>query len=226
MLDWITPGTASGVGVALLTGLSVGAIAYGGAGLRRSTGVLAAAIIAGLVFQVVHFIEHGFQAGYWFRNLDAPPWITPWAETAAGGLAWSCSWAVTDRPSVGVELLHLTGNTIFLAAIIAMAFLTMSLGRRVRGSPSLQAALAVQGFHVFEHVLLTASVVLDGRALGFSTGFGEMSGTALFTYRIWFHFAMNLAATGFALLAFREMVRRGDFDGMLPSLPSERPATA
>jgi hypothetical protein len=223
MIDWISPATVSGMGVAVLTGVSVGAVVYGGAAFRRSTAVLAAAVIAGLVFQVVHFIEHGFQLGYWARNLEAAPWITPWAAEAADGLKWACSWAVTDCPSIGVELLHLTGNTIFLAALVGMLLLTLRMGDSVRGSKVLTAGLTLQAVHVAEHVLLTVSVLIAGRAIGLSTGFGELSGTALFTYRIWFHFVVNLAATILALLAFHSMQARGHFDGLLPRWPFASP---
>lgn len=216
MVTWLSPATVSGIGVAALTGLSVGAILVGSSGLRRGTTVLAATAIAGLVFQAVHFVEHAFQLGYWARNLEAAPWITPWAATAADGLKWTCSWAVTGKPSIGVELLHLTGNTIFFAALVAMAVLTYRRGERLGRSRTLQAALVLQSVHVAEHVLLTVSVLLTGSAIGLSTGFGEMTGSALFTYRIWFHFIVNLVATLLALLAYRSMRDQGHFDGLLP----------
>lgn len=222
MLTWLSPTTVSGIGIASLTGLSVGAIVFGTAGLRRGSTVLAAAVVAGLAFQVVHFVEHGFQAGYWMRNLNEPPWITPWAGTAADGLQWTCGWAVTGRPSLGVELLHLTGNTIFLAALVGMAILTIREAGDFRHSRVLQGALALQTLHVLEHMALTASVLIAGKALGLSTGFGELSGATLFAYRIWFHFLVNLGATILAFLAYRSMRRRGCFDGIRTFRPPRR----
>jgi hypothetical protein len=59
-------------------------------------------------------------------------------------------------------------------------------------------------------------VLLAGRAIGLSTGFGQMTGSALFTYRIWFHFIVNLAATVLALLAYRNMRDQGHLHGLLP----------
>jgi hypothetical protein len=44
-------------------------------------------------------------------------------------------------------------------------------------------------------------VVLDSRALGFSTLFGALSGPALAGFRVWWHFLMNLAVTVLAVLA-------------------------
>jgi hypothetical protein len=222
MIYWLSPATASGIGIAALAGLSVGAVFVGGTQLRGGTAVLAAAVVAGLVFQVAHFLEHGLQLGYWMGNRQAPPWITPWAETAADGLGWTCSWVVTSRPSIGVELLHLAGNTIFLAALIGMAVLAVRRGGSVRSSPALVTSLGLQGLHVAEHVALTVSVLAAGRAIGLSTGFGELTDATLFTYRIWFHFVVNLVATMLAYMAFRTTRDRGYLGGLLPPLPGGR----
>ena len=35
--------------------------------------------VAGVAFQVFHFLEHGLQLGYWFLHPTAAPWLTPWA---------------------------------------------------------------------------------------------------------------------------------------------------
>jgi hypothetical protein len=159
----------------------------------RTPQAWAAVAVAGIGFQVFHFVEHVAQLTYWGIHPGHPPWLTPWAEVGRDALA------LDGDPATGSELLHLVGNVIFLAALLA-------LWRYVRGSGlgrvrALHPALVLQGFHLGEHVLLTATWVLWGRALGLSTLFGALSGPSLGTYRIWWHFLVNLAATVLAVAA-------------------------
>ncbi|MCA9830983.1 MAG: hypothetical protein R3B97_03440 [Dehalococcoidia bacterium] len=207
MTEWMSPATVSGIGVALLAAALTAALVFSGRGSRGHEWPLAAVALGGLAFQCVHFVEHGLQLGYWFRNMDAAPWLTPWAATAADGLTWGCSWVVTGKPSIGVELLHLLGNGIFLAGLAG----TWLLARKAGTAPtrSLKAVMWLQSAHVAEHVLLTVTVLSAGRALGFSTGFGAMPDAWVATYRIWFHFTVNLGATALALLAVTQMAKGG-----------------
>lgn len=146
--------------------------------------------MGGIGFQIVHFVEHTAQLGYWFAHPTAAPWLTAWAEAGRGWLS--------HDPGRGNELLHLVGNAIFLAGLVALWYLATP-----KLNDKLNRALWVQGFHVVEHTLLTASFLVWGVARGFSTLFGALETTSLFVFRVWWHFVFNLAATWYAVGAVR-----------------------
>ena len=89
---------------------------------------------------------------------------------------------------VGMELLHLIGNSIFLVTIGSIyCFFPTRLVR---------AAFMIEGFHLCEHLILTSSLIFIGKPIGFSTLFGY-SGMVwareyVVGYRVFWHFAMNL----------------------------------
>lgn len=164
----------------------------------------AIAVLLGGSFQVTHFVEHGLQLGYWLGHPADPPWLTPWAAGAAGALA---------SASLGVEVLHLVGNAIFLGAVLVLVSITAADPRRRRAA---WWCLVVQGAHVVEHVALTASVAVTGRAIGVSTLFGSVApGPGAWSYRVLLHFAVNLVATVLALRALHGLAP--------PSRPTVRP---
>lgn len=202
-MSTLSPTGLVGLAIAIGAGVAVALILLPGRSLPRRTTILVGVAMGGLAFQVFHVLEHGLQFGYWLVNPSARPWLTPWAETGAEGLKLWCSLvpvgAASRAAACGAELLHLFGNVIFLAGLLAFAAVISSAGRR-----SLRRALIVQWFHVAEHVLLTATVFVLGRPLGFSTAFGLLdAGPVASSYRVWFHFLVNLVATLFALAALR-----------------------
>lgn len=156
----------------------------------------ATAAVAGIGFQVFHLVEHVAQLGYWGAHPGHPPWLTPWAEAGRDALA------LGGDSATGSELLHLMGNVIFLVALVALWLYARGSG--LSNVRALRPALALQGFHVGEHVFLTATWVLWGRALGFSTLFGALTGPALATHRIWWHFLVNLGATALGVAALAQ----------------------
>ncbi len=160
----------------------------------------------GLVFQVIHALEHFLQFAIWFTDRETP-WLSSWAAGTAEGLQYFCSLVpLADTPtSIGVEMLHLTGNTIFLGALTAWQVAMRRTGRNIT---ALNIAEKVQFFHVAEHLLLVVSLIGFGEAMGISTGFGVLSGTTLVAVRVWFHFAVNAVATGFALRAANDTWRK------------------
>lgn len=164
---------------------------------RRPMQAIAA---GGLAFQVVHVLEHGLQLGFWFAKPGGGAWLSSWASGTADGLYYFCSLVPSgDAPmSLGVEMLHLTGNVIFLGGLTAWQVAMRSENRSIR---SLDRAETVQLFHVVEHVLLVGTLLLFGKATGFSTMFGFVEGSALVATRVWFHFGINAIATGLALRA-------------------------
>lgn len=165
---------------------------------NRSTSVYEALFVVSVVgigFQVVHFAEHIAQLTHWFTNPQAPAWISSWAIIGSDSLA---SLADGGRPT-GVEFLHLIGNVIFLSGLMA---LTQYKRRTPGGSGRMEwlaIACIIQTVHVIEHVALTATQVAGGKAIGFSTAFGALSGSELVQLRVWFHFFINFIATATTL---------------------------
>lgn len=182
-------------GVLLLTG----ALTLGMRSTNRSRPWLLAVAIGGIGFQVLHFAEHLLQAGYWLARPSEPPWLTPWAAAGRDGIA-----SVTDgRAGTGNELLHLAGNGVFLAGLAAALAVTLRSprARSEAGTTWLRRATWLQAAHVAEHVVLTTTWLSFGEADGASTLFGALEpGTAVAgAARVWIHFALNLAATAFAV---------------------------
>jgi hypothetical protein len=152
--------------------------------------------VFGLVFQVVHFVEHGAQLGYWFLNPTEKPWLTPWAAVGRDLLA------IDGTAAAGNELLHLLGNLIFMAGLVGLAVLAGQAGPSQ--NKYLHQALSLQGLHCLEHLLLTGTYLVWGTPFGVTTLFGAATGTFGSSLRVGAHFLLNLAATyltGRALLA-------------------------
>ncbi len=166
----------------------------------RFLGLLRAIAAGGLVFQVVHVLEHLLQFGFWITQPGERPWLSSWAGGTADALAYFCGLIdALDRPSVGVEMLHLTGNLIFLGALAAWQ-MHARLNRRpvIR---SLDRAELVQRVHVIEHILLVTTLLILGTPDGLSTAFGLVEGQGLVALRVCFHFGINAVATTFAVHA-------------------------
>ena len=151
--------------------------------------------ISGLVFQVFHLGEHTAQMVMWVRHPQRAPWMSPWAMDLSrmlGRVDVGRSSETTLAVARGMEFLHLIGNAIFLAGVVAF----WSLVRRMAAARSwARAAVVIQGLHLVEHVLLVTTLLVAGRPLGMSTGFGAFAGTRLSTYRVWWHGGVNLLAT-------------------------------
>ncbi|CAN5831567.1 hypothetical protein BH23ACT10_BH23ACT10_25030 [soil metagenome] len=165
------------------------------------------AFAGGLGFQVLHGAEHLLQLGYWFARPTAAPWLTPWAAFGRDLLA-----TTTDgQPTTGAELLHLIGNAVFLAALVAGALAVRRMPHTRGIGPWLRRTLWLQGYHVVEHVSLTATWLLVGAPIGASTLFGALTpGTvAGGTTRVWIHFVINAVATWWAILAWRDVRAAG-----------------
>lgn len=171
--------------------------------------------VSALVFQAVHLVEHVAQLGYWMARPLEAPWLTPWAVEGRDALA------VAGNLVLGNEILHLVGNLIFLGGLVA---LFLYCRRRALGMPSaLHVAFVIQGIHVAEHVALTTTTALWGKAIGISTFLGLVNGPVMTSYRVWFHFLINLVATWFAARAVMSLYARSLLVERVRS-PGERPA--
>lgn len=208
--------SAAGGALPVVASLLVGA-GLAGVAVARRTGTarlraLVGVALAALAFQVFHLAEHGLQLGHWLLHPTEAPWLTPWAAVGRDALAA----AVDGVAASGAELLHLVGNGLFLAGLVALSLVAAQRGVEHDRTRSLRAALLVQGLHVAEHVLLTTSWFLAGEAWGASTVFGLLEpGTVVAgAVRVWFHFAVNLAATALAVRALRD-VGADDLLGLL-----------
>lgn len=208
-----------------LTALTIGLLAALLAG-RAITGHrrwLITFAAGGLGFQIFHAGEHVAQVAHWSTNPSAAPWLSPWAETGAHTLA-----TVSDgRQATGEELLHLLGNLLFLAGLIAAFVLAERL--KGRGRTLLRFAVWVQVAHVAEHVLVTATWLATGTPRGVTTGFGTLAAIPEVgvVVRIWAHFALNLVATvpaisGALMVWYDARSRRGSAAVVVDDTPSAR----
>jgi hypothetical protein len=161
---------------------------------NRTFRIITYVAVGGVAFQVAHFVEHLAQLAYWFVHPLEAPWLTPWAAAGRDMLA------VGGAATTGAELLHLIGNTIFFVALIAMCGVLVCKDRSLADDQHLKKAVVWQAVHVGEHVALTATWLLFGKTIGISTLFGLAAGNAVFasTYRVWWHFVVNLIVTVYA----------------------------
>lgn len=163
----------------------------------KITRVLKYVAVGALVFQAVHFFEHLAQVGYWVAHPLEAPWLTPWAAEGRDALA------IGGELALGNELLHLIGNLVFLGGVVALVAYCQRRGRGML--PGLRVALLLQGFHVIEHMALTATSAIYGKAIGLSTFLGLVGGPVMTSYRVWFHLLINLVATWYAARALAAM---------------------
>jgi hypothetical protein len=166
----------------------------------------------GLIFQVGHFAEHAVQFAVWClgdlsqicgRNM---PWMSPTATYLVQDLGLFL-FPTADAPRrmmLGMEVLHLIGNSIFLSSLLCLYYCVPS--RWVRW------ALYIEAFHLYEHISLTATAYFLGKPIGMSTLFGY-----IFTlndpefavgFRVTWHFLMNLLPMPFAMIGLMGYLRK------------------
>lgn len=177
--------------------------------LGMALGVVAA---LGLAFQVGHFAEHAVQMAIWIlgdlSNICGrdTPWMSAWASELVRriGLALFPTADAPRRMMLGMEVLHLVGNSIFLAALGSLYYCTRS--RWVRW------AIYIEGFHLYEHVLLTSTALFVGKPIGMSTLFGGVNligeKEVAVGVRVSWHFVMNLLPMPFAMTGLMEYRRQ------------------
>ena len=182
-------------------------------------------ILVGVVGQIGHLQEHVAQVGYWLGHPNSPAWMTPWGT----GLAKGYQQVDTHRPTLGMEILHLMGNFIFLAGLAAVMVIT----RRARNTRTRywgRMGVWMQGIHGLEHLSLTLSIWFGAkRAIGLSTWFGLIQpGVGLTTYRVWWHFIANVIGSFIFTMALINLRReRGQIKASFqpdPSAPTPAPA--
>ncbi|WP_326950355.1 MULTISPECIES: DUF6008 family protein [unclassified Amycolatopsis] len=193
MSGWDTAGAILIVLWALAMWAAVGVLAYANRGPVRPwvyRGSVAL-IGVGVIGQLGHLQEHVAQVGYWLGHPNSPSWMTPWGTGLANGLQM----VLPNRPTFGMELLHLTGNFIFLAGLAGVMVITRR-ATKTQAHRWGKMGVWMQGIHGLEHLALTVSVAFGSRAIGLSTFFGLIDpGPGLTTYRVWWHFIANVIGT-------------------------------
>ncbi|MEU8633882.1 DUF6008 family protein [Amycolatopsis sp. NPDC048633] len=162
MPGWDVAGATLLVLWALAMWTAVGVLAYANRGpvrpwvYRGSVAVIG----VGVLGQLGHVQEHIAQVGYWLGHPNSPAWMTPWGTGLANGLQM----LLPNRPTFGMELLHLTGNFIFLAGLAGVMVITRrALGTRAHRWAKM--GVWMQGLHGLEHLVLTVSVASGSRAM-------------------------------------------------------------
>ncbi len=206
MSGWDTAGAVLLVLWALAMWAAVGVLAYANRGPVRPWVYRGSVAVIGLgvLGQLGHVQEHVAQVAYWLGHPNSPAWMTPWGTGLADGLER----VLPDRPTFGMELLHLTGNFLFLAGLAG----TMVITRRALNTRARRWArmgVWMQGLHGLEHLVLTLSIAFGApRAIGLSTFFGLVDpGPGLTTYRVWWHFVANIVGSVIFALALYHLWR-------------------
>ena len=164
----------------------------------------------GLIFQVGHFFEHAAQFTIWLlgdlSNICGrdTPWMSPWVTEMVRyvGLTLFPQASAPRQMMVGMELLHLAGNSIFLVGIGCMY-------HRWR-SKWVRWAFTIEGLHLCEHIMLTFTAIYVGKPIGVSTLFGyapEFGREFAVGYRVTWHFVLNLLPMPFCMVALMERWR-------------------
>jgi hypothetical protein len=175
-----------------------------------NVGVLLATVASlGLAFQVGHFAEHAFQFGVWILgDLSSicgrdTPWMSPWVTEFVRYVGGFFPAANAPRQMMlGMEVLHLIGNSIFLTSLACLYYCVRS--KWVRW------AIYIETFHLYEHISLTATAYFIGKPIGMSTLFGGVSGLdreAAVGVRVSWHFVMNLLPMPFAMVGLMQHLR-------------------
>lgn len=117
-----TAGAVLFIGWAVATWAAVAVLAVGnGRAVKPWLYKLAVGLVGvGVVGQVGHFQEHVTQAGYWIARPYALAWMTPWADSSARGMGQ----VDAGKPALGMEILHLVGNCIFVAGPVGIVQIT------------------------------------------------------------------------------------------------------
>lgn len=180
--------------------------------------MMAVCVGLGLAFQVGHFLEHAVQFAVWltgryewvaatFCGRDTPYMSVP--VTAMVRYAGALLFPAADparQMTLGMELLHLMGNSVFLATIAGVFFLMPTKWVRY--------AFYIEGGHLCEHLALFLTAYFIGKPIGISTLFGQapyyFGKTGAVGYRVGWHFAMNLLPMPFVMIGmmkYRAMAR-------------------
>lgn len=193
-----TIATAQLLAWALLAGMAVSLVLLA-AWWNRPKRALALGI-ALTAFQAFHTLEHLLQLRQWFAAPWQQGWMSPIAHQTSVGLAAIADGLGLTGTGLGMELLHLVGNIVFLVGVLA-------LWRAGLGGLSI-VLIVFKAMHLLEHTTLTLTALAGLPAWGASTFFAQLSGAELSTYRVWWHLVMNAAAFALAVAVILKVKAR------------------
>jgi len=162
------------------------------------------------LFQIGHFFEHTVQFIVWLLG-DASqicgrstPWMSPWATkiTEFFGNYFLPHEERARRMVVGMEIMHLCGNLIFLSGLVSLWCFFPTRANKW--------GIAIETFHLYEHIMLTASAYYVGKPIGMSTLFGASFSLGIefaVGFRVFWHFVMNALPMPFAMIAILQIYR-------------------
>ncbi|HXF57559.1 MAG TPA: right-handed parallel beta-helix repeat-containing protein [Actinomycetota bacterium] len=209
---WVAAASVAGLSLVRVALRPVGPLLvrrFGGRRARRWTSRTMALLGAGFAVQSFHMVEHVVQV--------VQVYVLQ-AEQRSGLLG----------ETVDTEWLHLAFNLVLLgflvwATALFLRHLPAALLARPSGLSFLLAAVAVQSYHLAEHVAKVAQHVTSGvrTAPGL---LGDNLGL------VWFHFGINLAvwvgtAVTLAALGAQALLSTGPGGPGLPALPLRSPAS-
>jgi hypothetical protein len=116
---------------------------------------------------------------------------------------------IARQTMMGVEILHLVGNSIFLAGIACVFYFIRT--------KYVHYAVYIESAHLCEHISLTVSAYYLGKPIGMSILFGQAPlwwGKELAVgWRVSWRFAMNLLPMPFVMIALMQHWSPRDHDG-------------
>ncbi|MFM7089134.1 MAG: DUF6008 family protein [Candidatus Paceibacterota bacterium] len=145
------------------------------------------------IIQGVHSYEHLLQAVKWLDQPYQPGYMSYPAQLIATGYGSLADKLGYTGTGLGMELLHLVGNILFLIGAISI-YIT-------RKNQISLALLYFESIHVIEHITLTLTTATGRPAWGASTLFAKLSGAELTSFRVSWHLVMNLLGFVLAVLA-------------------------
>lgn len=161
-------------------------------------------VTLGTIFQAGHFVEHLIQAFKWMFGDRTVAYMSPLAHnlTMRLGDLFYHSASLGRQHIMGMEILHLIGNLVFLVTICGMLYLLYDRHRpRILGDPTMKTmrwALGIETFHLYEHIMLVTTAHYFNIAIGASTLFGAAAAVSLtfgVGFRVLWHFTMNAIPT-------------------------------
>ncbi len=160
-------------------------------------------VVLTLLFQGFHFFEHIIQLGHWLFYDRSFAYMSPWVMTwvmKLGAFFWP-EITMNMQMHLGMELIHLIGNSIFFIGTLGLYFFVKNKASKW--------ALIIQGVHLYEHISLTVSAIAIRKSIGVSTFFGfPVDAGFLVGYRVLWHFLFNLIPSVLVMLVLFKLYQK------------------
>ena len=143
-----------------------------------------------------------------FADVNGTPWVSASVANLVdlvGGMVAPGADNARRFMLARMEVLHLIANGIFLATLGLLYYAT--------GNRWVKWGLYIETFHLYEHIMLTATAFFIGKPIGLSTLFGGAGlGSKDFAVgvRVTWHFFMNLLPMPFAMIGLMEYLDKNN----------------